>query len=726
MTMKNQLVCPKDRSTRLPTVLTLLAALLSLAASKASAGGVNTDKVVDAYYLLIDTSASMSEAPRPPQVPIAWKQSKIAEVKRELAQLCGNLPTEAAVRVFTFDEGPPRPGPRFDSLGDTQRAALRQYFDSLQAVGRKTYAWRGLDYVLSLAENELTSSKQIASVRVVIYTDGEDNDPSHPQLANILKKHRYLLRGSNGAVQVSYMTLGFSLSAEVRKLFATYGVQATPSLRPEDLAPLIASFSWVPEHPDSEEEVQFVDRSSGMITRYAWDFGTGGDSEEKAPVLRFAQGAYRVRLTIRSPDGRSRSVEKTLVVSGVPAVTPKFDVFPKELRPGDSVLFRNETTGPAVGFVWDFGDGNRSTNHEPSHAYARAGTYPVTLTTDGVNGKATSFTAPVRVLPLPAPKAGFVLGFDHPVAGKPVRFISQSSGVIERLEWQFSDMKSAITSAAPPGAAARSHAVVHTFKSPGTYLVRLTVSGPGGRDEAVQRIQVMHPPKPPLAPPTARFQVSRDKGILPLTVTFENRSEGNIRRFVLDFGDGSPEFTATNFVDCTHRYKSAGKYTPILRAEGFKQFPPSIYSMNAHSIVVVPPPSWLARNWWLITIGIAALLAILLCTRPIVEQRAWTSRHHRLKGILHWKPAEPKTTPWHSVKITGTDGEFAVRIPSEDSDHSIPSLILTLRKRLDATKRRANYTLDVTRDENVLATTLLQPGAERPLPVPGIIVRYDS
>jgi PKD repeat protein len=46
---------------------------------------------------------------------------------------------------------------------------------------------------------------------------------------------------------------------------------------------------------------------------------------------------------------------------------------------GESVDFTNNSTG-ANDFVWDFGDGNQSTDVNPSHSYSEAGTYEVKLT----------------------------------------------------------------------------------------------------------------------------------------------------------------------------------------------------------------------------------------------------------------------------------------------------------------------------------------------------------
>jgi PKD repeat protein len=51
------------------------------------------------------------------------------------------------------------------------------------------------------------------------------------------------------------------------------------------------------------------------------------------------------------------------------------------------VAFRDETTGQATSWKWDFGDGTSSTEQNPIHQYAKGADYTVTLEVEGAAGR---------------------------------------------------------------------------------------------------------------------------------------------------------------------------------------------------------------------------------------------------------------------------------------------------------------------------------------------------
>jgi gliding motility-associated-like protein len=104
--------------------------------------------------------------------------------------------------------------------------------------------------------------------------------------------------------------------------------------------------------------------------------------------------------------------------------------------------FKNENNSPLnKTYFWDFGDGNSSTEVSPTHTYATAGTYTVTLYVnrdEPCNGLATT---QVKVYPLFKP--------DFTVEGlcvsKPSSFLDKTTatyGVVDSWQWDFGDPNS--------------------------------------------------------------------------------------------------------------------------------------------------------------------------------------------------------------------------------------------------------------------------------------------
>jgi serine protease len=80
--------------------------------------------------------------------------------------------------------------------------------------------------------------------------------------------------------------------------------------------------------------------------------------------------------------------------NGDPITSPVANFTP--IKSGLSVSFNNTSTN-AQSYSWSFGDGARSSATSPSHTYARAGSYQVTLTATGANQKTSSKTVMLSV-----------------------------------------------------------------------------------------------------------------------------------------------------------------------------------------------------------------------------------------------------------------------------------------------------------------------------------------
>ncbi len=151
-----------------------------------------------------------------------------------------------------------------------------------------------------------------------------------------------------------------------------------------------------------------------------------------------------------------------------------------------TVAFTDASTGSIASWAWDFGDTGTSTAQNPSHVYAAAGTYTVSLTVTGPGGSDTLIRTDYVTVTAPAPPTANFTG--TPTSGNApltVNFTDLSTGSITGWSWDFGDTSSSTLQ--NPG---------HVYAAAGTYTVTLTVTGPGGSNLMVRTnyISVSTPP----------------------------------------------------------------------------------------------------------------------------------------------------------------------------------------------------------------------------------------
>ncbi len=124
-----------------------------------------------------------------------------------------------------------------------------------------------------------------------------------------------------------------------------------------------------------------------------WDLGDGTIITDTNPTHTYAStGLYTVTLTVSNSLGIDAI---TGTVQIMEPVTAGFTSSSPDLL-GSSTVFTNTSTGESASYLWDFGDGNTSVETNPTHTYAAAGVYTVTLTTTNAVSSDT-FTATVEI-----------------------------------------------------------------------------------------------------------------------------------------------------------------------------------------------------------------------------------------------------------------------------------------------------------------------------------------
>jgi PKD repeat protein len=125
--------------------------------------------------------------------------------------------------------------------------------------------------------------------------------------------------------------------------------------------------------------VLFTDLSTGSPTSWNWAFGDGGTSTDQNPSHTYnTPGAYNVTLTVSNACG-SDTKTKIDYITIFEAPLAAFSATPTSGCAPLTVNFTDLSTGNPTSWNWTFGDGGTSSAQNPSHQYASAGTYTVTL-----------------------------------------------------------------------------------------------------------------------------------------------------------------------------------------------------------------------------------------------------------------------------------------------------------------------------------------------------------
>ena len=122
--------------------------------------------------------------------------------------------------------------------------------------------------------------------------------------------------------------------------------------------------------------VQFTNLSTNYPVNYHWDFGNGDTAAIQNPTACYdSSGIYTVSLIVSNAYGEDTFIHSNYItVNQSPVADFSF------IQNGiDTILFSNQSIG-ASSLLWEFGDGDTSTQNNPTHIYTSSATFHVTLT----------------------------------------------------------------------------------------------------------------------------------------------------------------------------------------------------------------------------------------------------------------------------------------------------------------------------------------------------------
>ncbi len=290
--------------------------------------------------------------------------------------------------------------------------------------------------------------------------------------------------------------------------------------------------------------VSFTDLSTGNPFAWNWDLGNGQLSTAQNPVVSYAPGVYTVKLVVRAANGIDEEIKTNYItVSASPIAAFSADIT-TACVPATIQFSDNSTSPPGSGniisWLWDFGDGNTSTQQNPTHIYASTGFYSVTLQVTSNTG-CKGFTGANRYIRV---VNGIDANFDfaQSVTCRPpftINFVDQSSGPGSfTYTWNFGN-GSPLSNQQNPTA---------TYTAPGTYPVQLTIQSSLGCNGTIQKdITLTANTTDFITPPTT---------CIGKPVTFTNSSTPVPVSSAWDFGDG----TTSAQINPVKTYLTTGTY----------------------------------------------------------------------------------------------------------------------------------------------------------------------
>lgn len=243
------------------------------------------------------------------------------------------------------------------------------------------------------------------------------------------------------------------------------------------------------------DSIQITDASSiasGTIQNWNYDFGDATNLMRNTNASFYKTysnfNTYSIKLFVSSDSAcNSDTVPKTVTIHPLPQTN--FQLPTAICLPNGSAVFTNLSTIPngnisQLNFIWNFGDGNTSTSVNPTHSYAAANNYNVTLTATSSNGCVKDSIKQFSSF-FPKPIAKFGTSAIQICEGKESVFTDSSSAQnssIVQWQWNFGNGNS--SSLQNPKV---------TYALPGAYNVSLIVkNNEGCESDTIKQIVTVH------------------------------------------------------------------------------------------------------------------------------------------------------------------------------------------------------------------------------------------
>ncbi len=279
------------------------------------------------------------------------------------------------------------------------------------------------------------------------------------------------------------------------------------------------------------------------INSWDWDFDDGNTATIADPSNTYgSSGQYDVSLVIETGNGCVDSIENMVEISPLPTAdfTVADDCFYDQLQ------FQNTSSANSSSFEWDFGDGNTSTDENPSHNYNSPGVYDVELII--ATGASCGDTIEQTAVAYAAPAADFTV---DPVCLNNTSAFQENATItpvdgdqINSYEWDFDDGNTSVQQSPS-----------HTYMGEGVFDVSLIVtSNYGCKDTA--NVDAVVWPLPEVDFDPTDVCLGENSQFSDQTQLSNQFTTNNAANWEWDFDDGN-QSTQQN---PSHAYQAAGDY----------------------------------------------------------------------------------------------------------------------------------------------------------------------
>ncbi len=212
--------------------------------------------------------------------------------------------------------------------------------------------------------------------------------------------------------------------------------------------------------------------SSRPVVSYLWDFGDGTTSTEKNPTHTFTTDGEKIVSLIVKNDVAcvSNIFRQPIVIYKEPAANFTLSDDACTNQPLN-LLDASFTDGRAItSFSWDFGDGGKSTDRNPTHIFIKAGNYQVRFVIVTETNCTAETIKSITVVPAPT------VTFNNPESCVDdfVQFNALASEDVVAYDWDFGDPSTGANNVSG------SKNPQHRFSRPANYIIKVSATSANG------------------------------------------------------------------------------------------------------------------------------------------------------------------------------------------------------------------------------------------------------